>query len=173
MKIQIEQVKVKKRVLFESFELPLTKTGVYLIKGFNGLGKTLLLSNIHSKLSNSAYCHQDNNILVEQLSIKEHIDNILSLEEKNLFLKHWYSITSKDINTKVSTLSGGHKRIFVVLLFLNLDKNIILIEKPFNDLDYKKKRIIQEIIDEYSKIKLLIIVYHEDIFFYYLPFLLF
>ena len=161
--IKYDDIIIKKRLLITAGELKLKENGIYLIKGKNGTGKSLLLSNIFSKISEGAiFVSQNNNMILEEISVLENIllgqaskeDAVLALLEE-LGLKYILNLNPK-------TLSGGEKRIINILRAIVSDNQLIIIDEPTNDLDIKKVDVLIKILDKSSASKIFLIATHDD-----------
>ena len=166
MKLQYNEIKVKKRVLINKGEVSVPNKGVCQIKGKNGSGKTLLLHHLFDQYRDSlAICllNQTNGAVFKDCSILENIsmssddgvrENVITV------LKQFHLESILNLNPK--TLSGGEKRLVSILRAVTSDADIILMDEPTNDLSYQTVNILIQILQYYKKQKLFIVVSHDD-----------
>lgn len=69
---------------------------------------------------------------------------------------------SKEINTKVSSLSGGMKRRIAILRALLSDYDNLILDEPFNGLDEAIKLKVMEYIKEKTSGKTVILITHNS-----------
>lgn len=143
-----------KQVL-KGFSLNLSKGECVCLKGESGCGKTTVLrlllgleapdsGSISVPQKISAVFQEDR--LIEHLSIKR---NILLANESNqkntdelLKKTGLYEVRHK----KISQLSGGMKRRVAILRAIIFDGDLLILDEPFNGLDFENKQIIAKII---------------------------
>lgn len=164
MKLKYDDIIIKKRKLLYAGDIVITNTGINLIRGKNGTGKTMLLKNIYfNNKENAVIIDQDNNEIINELSI---IENIVMNDEEKLKseaieiltaygLKHLLELDPKK-------LSGGEKRIISILRGILSDATLILMDEPTNDLDYVMVQKLVNILLEYSDTKGFLIITHDD-----------
>lgn len=138
-------------------------SGLYLISGENGVGKTTLLNillkyddiyygnilideiNIKNidkanlRTNYISYVSQKNN-LFDYLRVSENIDLLAKDYDMSLYNKLVEGLTLKDVivkNNKISRSSGGEKRKIALLIALLSNAPIIILDEPDNDLDKK------------------------------------
>lgn len=166
MKLYYDNIHIKNKISLKEGYIEIPDKGVSLIKGKNGIGKTSLLKNIFfNSCNNCIFVDQINNEIINELTILENIamsvekDRLIKIEKKIRDLNLGYLL-----NLKSNKLSGGEKRIISILRGIFSSKNIILMDEPTNDLDYKMVQTIIKIIKDYSNQKSFLIITHDDRF---------
>ena len=178
------------KIIFSDFSLVLASSNLYLLEGENGKGKTTLfriVSGIDIEydgkifFNNKKLNHKDvfyYNIdfnLYDILTVKENLKviskNYLPLIRKlNLeyLLNKKVNELSKGekarigiVNKKVNELSKGEKARIGIVKAILLNKPILLLDEPFSYLDLENSKLIFELIEEYSKDHLVILINHK------------
>lgn len=166
MFLSFDNIKIKKNLLINAGSINLPNTGIVTLEGNNGVGKTTFLKYVFLKYSDKhkvIYIDQNNDLINENWCI---IDNIaMSLcsnrkAEVTDFLKNNGLSYLLDLVPK--KMSGGEKRLVLLLRGLLSDASIVLIDEPTNDLDRNSVKKIIELINFFSKNKLFIIVSHDS-----------
>ncbi len=163
MHLDFSQIKIKKRLILNSGSLIYNFNSITVVKGTNGIGKTLLLKKIFYEYEDESaiFIEQNNNFILTDKTVLDNIifnntnkkDLIKFLKENNLFYL---------LDKKTKTLSGGEKRLIVLLRGLFSKEKIIFIDEPTNDLDYNFTKIIISLLNKIKKQKSLIIISHDD-----------
>lgn len=145
-----------KQVL-NGFSLKIEKGECVCLKGESGCGKTTalrLILGLETPISGeisvpkriSAVFQEDR--LMEHLSIKRNImlidDSDPKRVDKLLKKAGLYEVRHK----KISLLSGGMKRRTAILRAIVFGGDLLVLDEPFNGLDFENKRIMSEIIRE-------------------------
>ena len=168
--IRLENVRkaYNDNVVINNFNYLFDDSGLYLIVGKSGIGKSTLLNIISFRDKDylgSVICNRDifylkTEDLIECFSVKENIE-LIQESVKDFSLKEdLYGI--KDIvDKKVNKLSGGEKQRLIFYISICTNKSVILLDEPTSNLDYKNKRIIADIIKKESKNRLFIVASHE------------
>lgn len=162
MIIKYKEIKAKHKVLVKSGEINIPSYGIYVITGNNGVGKTLLLRNILTKIkADKVYIGQDSDQIFKEISIKE---NILMWNGDQALLAKILSEFDLTylLQLDPKKLSGGEKRLIILLRAICSEKQFLLIDEPTNDLDYEKVELITRIFNRSSKEKVFLIVTHDD-----------
>ncbi len=156
--------KFKKRKLFDKGEIKVCRFGVTIIKGKNGTGKSTLLKKMyHVSDGAGVYVAQENEEIFEKLSVVENIslmqETVSEYGIEELLAKYdLEQLLEKDC----STLSGGEKRIISILRGIRADDEIIYMDEPTNDLDFRIVDILRRIIIDYKGKKTFIIITHDE-----------
>lgn len=166
MIFQYNRIKIKNRTLLLEGKIEISDVGVCQIKGKNGSGKTLLLNHLFLKyrgIYNICFINQSNYAILRNRSVAE---NIAMSTEKDR-LKIVEKIVSELelsylLNLDTRTLSGGEKRIISVLRAIVSECNVIFMDEPTNDLDYRIVEKIINLIKRYRNEKLFVLVSHDD-----------
>ena len=159
-----EPIIIKRKTLVDRGVLRLSDTGVCLLHGNNGTGKTLLLNNIHANSNGlTVLVSQDNNDIITEIGVAENIA-MTTLEPDLLktrsFLEKYNLAYLLDLTP--SKMSGGEKRIVCLLRGILSSAPFVLIDEPTNDLDFEMVKKVVEIIIDSSKEKSFLIVTHND-----------
>ena len=160
------------KIIFSDFSLVLASSNLYLLEGENGKGKTTLFRIIsgidieydgkiffnNKKISykDVFYYNIDFNlydILTVKGNLKVISTNYLPLIRK-LSLEYL-------LDKKVNELSKGEKARIGIVKAILLNKPILLLDEPFSYLDLENSKLIFELIKEYSKDHLVILINHK------------
>lgn len=146
------------------------KSGLYLLLGINGVGKSTLLKIIAKVIKPTNYNYSIDTNKVAYLCEKAELssDNVISYLKSISRLnkrKHDVSKLVKDWNIpnkNISKLSKGNKQKVAILMMMLTDANIYLFDEPTDALDTKAKEMFSNFISELiSKDKIVIICTHE------------
>lgn len=167
MDLYYDDIVIKKRLLINGGALSVGDTGITVIQGDNGCGKTLLLKNIFSNEKNAdksmIFIDQNNESVLTMVNTLQNISMTkdIVINEK---IRGWLKESGYEylIEHPTSKLSGGEKRLVNLLRgILSCDK-ILLIDEPTNDLDNIMVNKIRQLFLELSLHKQLIIITHDD-----------
>lgn len=139
--------------------LEIKENRINIIIGENGCGKSVLVKNIQATndaimMMQSPYIF-DKTVRKTLLFIKKisnsnvNVDNIINLV--NL---------SNEIDVEALSLSGGQKQRLALAMALVSDKNLIILDEPFNGIDVYSQKLIVDLILT-MKDKTFIIVTHK------------
>ena len=174
--------------IFNNLNLKFNKTGLYIIKGENGKGKSTLLKALNSMCpvsdgetningDNCVFLQQENYLipgtLLFNITLSEAEENPsdiistiaskLNIESKILSLEKGYK-TIIDFND--SHFSGGELRKICILRALyqavKYEKEIIMLDEPDSSLDNESVQKLFGYLAELSKNKLIVVVSHSD-----------
>lgn len=124
------------------------------ICGKNGSGKSTLLNEIwnHNQkyLNDTVSFVFQKFMLINELTIIENLELLTphTLEISELYFKIFPELNK---NQQVAKLSGGQKQVLNFLISFINDKNIILIDEPFNNLDTSNRKYIENLIRNSDK----------------------
>ena len=159
--------KYKNNVIFENVNISIDGSGVYLVRGKSGIGKTTLLNMIANIVSYEGKIENDyinamsyvfqNGYLIEHLSVGENLD-LYGISHNFLSL---YNLKGKE-SDKVSNLSKGERARVALIVALYRDGELVLIDEPITNLDENNARIVAKEILRCGKKKLIILVSHES-----------
>ena len=168
----------EKQILID-FSYSFSDSGIYVIKGDSGIGKTTLLriiSGIDKKytgsvigggLGNVSFSFQEYR-LFPQLTALQNITEVVweKADENNVFsakemlLKLGFS--QNELDLLPDHLSGGMKqRVSLARAFLKKSP-ILLLDEPTKELDEALCKIVRNIIHQESKSRLVIMVTHSN-----------
>jgi len=185
LKIDQITVLVESKKLINNISLEIDKAHVVGIVGANGAGKTTLLRAISELVEHTGSVSYQGIPLVELSALKRtevisycgSADEILTEMKSRDVLE--YSRYGKDQNNElkhraielfelselmdrtVSSLSGGERQRLNLACSLYQDSKVMLWDEPTNYLDPKHVDLLEEIVKEQTKNKLLIVVSHD------------
>ena len=153
-----------KNVLFSKGELRILKNSLTLITGENGCGKSTLLKKILYNYHNAVVMvSQENDEVFSRLSVVENITMMQTDISQMLVKSELSKYGMQDILDKTpAKMSGGEKRILSILRGLLSNREIIILDEPTKDLDYRIFEKIKKIIEDYKKKKTIIVVTHDE-----------
>ncbi|EAE3190602.1 TPA_asm: hypothetical protein GHL47_02300 [Listeria monocytogenes] len=142
----------------------ITKNGLYIIIGANGVGKTTLAKKIlQANRSISCMMKQDDNQILEYETVLTNISmNEIAEKTVNNFLEEHqldYLITKKS-----KFLSGGEKRLVNLLRAILSNQEVLILDEPSNDLDIDVFEKAKQIIYQAAKSKIILLITHDDRF---------
>lgn len=162
----------KERHLFTMDDFVLEKTGVTLIKGQNGTGKSVLLNymtgyfdvncfegdiQLDTSLKDASYLTYPTLLVNGNLQ-----ENMLGKEmDKEVFKMLNITFENKEINENVRNLSFGEQQKVNLLRVLSSDKKVVILDEPFTNLDKETIHNLICYIDKYKSEKAFIIVCHS------------
>lgn len=151
-----------KKDLYRKLSFQMSRGEKFLIVGENGVGKTTLLKLILGQLkpiqgkveygyhASIAYYAQELEILDEEKSILENIDNPnYNDQELRTFLGN-FLFSKDDVFKKVKVLSPGEKARVALCKILIKRTNIIILDEPTNHFDPETQAIIGENFKNYT-----------------------
>ena len=141
----------------------------YLYDWPSGKGKSTLFKIISSiePASNGSispdnytvsYVFQDDR-LIEEFSAIKNVELITGDADKakNILLM---LLKDEDLYKPVSKLSGGQRRRVAIARALAKDSDVMILDEPYEGLDIDTKRVVDTVIDEYTKNVILLIASH-------------
>lgn len=156
--------KFGKKVLFSKGNIKVLKNGVTLIVGENGTGKTTLVRKLLYRYYDlcTIIC-QENDKILDELTIIENLSMMQSDLSDEFIINELKKYELDDIlNKEPSKLSGGEKRLVSILRGIWSKKEVIILDEPTNDLDYRIVDTIVKVIAEYKTKKTFVIVTHDE-----------
>ena len=148
----------KKKEVIDSLDLSMKENSINGIVGLNGSGKTTLLNVIYGlkKQDSGEISYKGTKISKKQISFlgaeNFFYNNITGREYLYLF-KHgnfnedkWNELFLLPLDKVIDGYSTGMKKKLALLATLKQDKQILILDEPFNGLDIETSRIIRLIL---------------------------
>lgn len=180
--IQIKNINISYiRQILECQNLSFPSTGLCIIKGESGSGKTSLIRCLTMEtIFYDSYLYNDspmtktlveekisvlnqNQEFIEELSIQDHLKIIEKLYSFPLTKKY---ILRLDLNSLLdkypNQLSGGEKTRVGLLLKIMKQADVLILDEPTASLDLHYTHIVSEIIKEYAHTHLVIVCTHDE-----------
>ncbi len=165
--------------ILSNFSYGFSDSGLYLLLGESGVGKTTLL-RIIAGLDNGfsgellgggigrvSFCFQEyrlfpelsalDNVLIAISNTKD--EAVLEIAEKLLYR---LGFSKSDLSLLPSELSGGMKQRISLARAIMKDAPILLLDEPTKELDGENANAVREIIVEESKRRLVILATHNE-----------
>lgn len=150
-------VKCGRVVIINNLTLSLNTSSINGVVGYNGSGKTTLLNAIYGLVNcetGQIMCNDKilNRSQVAYLEASNFFySNITGRDYLKLFQKHntnfnielWQSIFTLPLDQLVVTYSTGMKKKLALLGVLSLDKELVILDEPFNGLDIESVAVLQ------------------------------
>lgn len=167
MVLYYDDILVRQKSLVRAGELHINSQSIAVIKGKNGIGKSLLMKNILFNQKNETFSmvllDQDNEITLDGIGILDTIALTDETEKRNRVTELLKAINCEYIlELKNGKLSGGEQRLINILRAVCSDADIILMDEPSNDLDYEMVDKVIQLFHELKKEKSIIIISHDD-----------
>ncbi len=176
--IQIQNLTKRfgKKVLYENLTLTLPETGIVSLAGESGSGKTTLLRLIagldkkyHGKidlgsLSKPAYVFQEPRLLPSSDALENVALPLGNTEEAKEKAAGWLTALGlgDDLHTYPAEMSGGMKQRVSIARAFAYDGDYMILDEPFNGIDAERTMAIMDMVKEYAKGKLVLLVTHNQ-----------
>lgn len=166
--------------IFKDLNVSFLSTGLYVILGYSGSGKSTFLSFLNKTLKptkgtisfSSDYSFStvfQNSLLLDYLTVIENVSLPLLLdgyslnEAKSVALKMLEKVALVDLKDKYPKyLSGGEKIRVSIARSLIKNSTCLILDEPTGQLDEKTSSKIYKILKELSKEILIILVTHDE-----------
>lgn len=159
--ITIENLSIsydKRKSVIDHLNLSLVEGQIHGIVGLNGAGKTTLLNAIFGfqKADEGSILWDNQKISKKSVAFLQtqsfFYSNITGREYLSVFqnpdfdIEKWNSLFHLPLDSHVDGYSSGMKKKLALLGVLKLDKPILILDEPFNDLDIETCHIIRLIL---------------------------
>lgn len=181
MSLQLLNLKKQfdEKIILSDFSYSFSDTGLYVLAGESGKGKTTLLRMIagldekydgkilDGGVKNVSFVFQEHR-LFENLTAFE---NVLlafkspSSEDREFvsYILDKLKISKKDSNLYPKELSGGMRQRISIARALCKKSKILLLDEPFKELDWGLKEIVCDLINKEAENRIVILVSHEEL----------
>ena len=173
MKIENLSIRFDDKVIFDNFNYAFEESGVYVINGASGKGKTTLFNVISGVLKPDSgrvdlggkrvsYMFQENRLFPD-FSVLENVSCVTNQTETDLsFCKEILQKLSlgDELDSYPKELSGGMQRRVALARALVYDAEIILLDEAFKGLDEETCKTAIDVVLEYGKGKLILVSAH-------------
>ena len=163
------------KTILDSFSYTFDNTGLYVVTGESGIGKTTLIRIIAgldqdylgtvcgAGIDKVSFMFQEYR-LFPTLNASKNAALALKDEDHfkaNLLLKR-LGFTDDDLGKKPKHLSGGMKQRVAFARAVLMDSPILILDEPTKELDEESVKIMLDIISEEAQKRLVITVTHDD-----------
>lgn len=159
-KLVIDEISYNNITLFVSQQIILHESGIHVIIGDNGSGKTSIAKAIMKSYHDEVTMMTQENDVIEEISIIQNICmNVIDEKIAKDFLDR-YNLNGL-INKNVKKLSGGEKRLILLARAILSPREIIILDEPSNDIDYKNIDVVTRIIRDQKEDKCILLITHD------------
>ncbi len=164
------------QILFENFSYQFSDTGLYVLRGDSGRGKTTLLRMIAGLdtdytgtiegAETCSYLFQDRRLFPTLNAL----DNVLctlpspqrkAMRETAVSLLKRLNLTPEDMLKKPKALSGGMQQRVAIARAILYPAPLLLLDEPSKEMDADNREVLSQIIREEAKKRLVILVTHD------------
>lgn len=160
IKIQNLSFSYSNHKVLDNITIEFSLNQVYGIVGLNGAGKTTFFNVLSNSLKNKSgqITINENKITYKDIAYLETVNYFYSKITGNEYLKIFeqsnpdFSLTSLQdffklpLNDLIETYSTGMKKKLALLAILKQDKQVFLLDEPFNGLDMETNKVVELII---------------------------
>ena len=155
-------------LILDNINLKIDKSGLYVIVGESGVGKTTLLNLMAKKIEpdNGNIIYDDLTYmssdckLVEILNVYDNLYLISNDKEKILRYINYFNLGALK-RKKVSKLSCGERQRVCIIMNLLSNSNILLLDEPTSNLDVETSKLVYELLRKESLERIIIVVSHD------------
>lgn len=155
-------------LILDNINLKIDKSGLYVIVGESGVGKTTLLNLMAKKIEpdNGNIIYDDLTYmssdckLVEILNVYDNLYLISNDKEKILRYINYFNLRALK-RKKVSKLSCGERQRVCIIMNLLSNSNILLLDEPTSNLDVETSKLVYELLKKESLERIIIVVSHD------------
>lgn len=149
-----------KKIVLERLQLNLELAKIHGLVGLNGAGKTTLLNTLYGFKSKDSGLILYNDLPLKRIVVSYletenfYYSNITGKEYLSLFqrltndynLDDWNKIFKLPLDQLIDSYSTGMKKKLVLMAILKQDKEIVILDEPFNGLDIESSKVLSLII---------------------------
>lgn len=149
-----------KKIVLERLQLNLEFAKIHGLVGLNGAGKTTLLNTLYGFKSKDSGLILYNDLPLKRIVVSYletenfYYSNITGKEYLSLFqrltndynLDDWNKIFKLPLDQLIDSYSTGMKKKLVLMAILKQDKEIVILDEPFNGLDIESSKVLSLII---------------------------
>ena len=163
------------KVILDNFSYSFTETGLYIVTGESGIGKTTLIRMIagldkdffgeisNGGIDNTSFMFQEYRLFPTLTALKNAAIPLKSEDiEKAAKLLHRLGFSEDDVKKKPVHLSGGMKQRVAFARAVLMSSPILILDEPTKELDAESVKSMLEIIEESAEKRLVIAVTHDD-----------
>ena len=173
LKISNLNKKFGEKVILESFSHTFDTTGLYVITGESGIGKTTLLRIIAGLdkdytgeivgggIGNVSFMFQEYRLFPALSALKNSAISTQDTNEAVNLLKR-LGFSDEDLKKKPNHLSGGMKQRVAFARAVLMEAPILILDEPTKELDPESIGIMLAVIKEQAEKRLVIAVTHDD-----------
>lgn len=175
LKISDINVKYAEHLVLENFSFEGNEGKIYGLMGLNGSGKTTLIKAIcgivpldagkiefagsEIKLSDIGYL-ETANYFYSKITGREYL-NIIKWKHSHFDIEKWNSIFELPLDEPVETYSSGMKKKLAAIGVFALERPLLLLDEPFNNLDMETNQVLNNVIKQFKeKGKIIILTSH-------------
>ena len=175
MSLKISNVtkKFDERIILNDFSHDFDPTGLYVITGESGIGKTTLLRIIAGLdkdytgeivgggIGNVSFMFQEYRLFHSLSALKNAAISLQDTRDAEALLKR-LGFEDEDLKKKPHQLSGGMKQRVAFARAVLMDAPILILDEPTKELDPESIEIMLAVIKEQAEKRLVITVTHDD-----------
>ena len=175
LKISDINVKYNEHLVLENLSIKADEGKIYGLMGLNGSGKTTFLKALCGivplekgkiefqsrdiQLTDIGYL-ETANYFYSKITGREYL-NIIKWKHPEFDIEKWNSIFELPLDELAETYSSGMKKKLAAMGVFALDRPLMLLDEPFNNLDIETNRILYSVISEFKdKGKIIILTSH-------------
>lgn len=161
LKIENLTIEIENKKIIETLNASFNAGQISAIYGFNGIGKTTLFNCMYGLIKYSGTITLDNKPLTKDdcsymMTDNYFYPNLLAVEYLNIFIPNknlpLFNINSLaellnvPLEQNIDTFSTGMKKKLSFLSVIKLNRDVFLLDEPFNGVDYESILVMKKII---------------------------
>lgn len=160
--------------VLNKLELKVAPNTIHGLVGLNGAGKTTLLNSIFGikkvakgtitlfeetvRREQIGYL-ETNNYFYPKITGKEYL-NIFKTQNPSFSISNWNELFELPLNKLIDSYSTGMKKKLALMAILCLNRDILILDEPFNGLDLETVQKLKALLLELKAQKLILITSH-------------